>query len=147
MTKNQSKKINFQGMSYRDIQRANSQNRTQLHKEDQAWLKEHLYKNVGWNNVIKLYQKIEDLFNKYQLRDLTLEELFLEADRIGNKYQTSQETQEFYQKLSKEVNEIAEEIDKQFPDTEIEFIDFSKQTSNRNRNNFNQKMYRKVKFN
>ncbi|MBD2515993.1 hypothetical protein H6G93_13400 [Nostoc sp. FACHB-973] len=118
-------------MSYRDVQRANSKNRTQLHQDDQAWLKENCYKNIGWTNVINLYHKIEDFLNKYSLDDLTVEELFLEADRIGNKYLTSEEIQSFNQNLSREVNDIAEEIDKQFPDTEIEFIDFRKKTSNR----------------
>ncbi|WP_445633131.1 EF-hand domain-containing protein [Nostoc sp. DSM 114161] len=121
----------FQGMNYRELQRTNSKNRTQLHQKDKVWLKENLYKNVGWINVINLYQKIEDFLLKYPLAELTLEELFLEADRIGNKYLTSQEIQHFHQNLSREVNEIAEEIDKQFPDTEVEFIDFSKNASKR----------------
>ncbi|MHC5823790.1 MAG: hypothetical protein ACYT04_50140, partial [Nostoc sp.] len=64
-----------------------------------------------------LYQKIEEFLNKYHIDDLTLEELFLEVDRIGNKYLTIQEIENFNQSFSKEVNEIAEEIDKQFPDT------------------------------
>ncbi|RCJ25815.1 hypothetical protein A6S26_15205 [Nostoc sp. ATCC 43529] len=80
---------------------------------------------------MNLYQKIEDFLLKYPLAELTLEELFLESDRIGNKYLTSQEIQHFHQNLSREVNEIAEEIDKQFPDTEVEFIDFSKNPSKR----------------
>ncbi|MDZ8184040.1 MAG: hypothetical protein RMX96_04155 [Nostoc sp. ChiSLP02] len=121
----------FQSMSYRDLQRANSKNRIQLRKEDQVWLKENFYKNLGWINVINLYEKIQDFFNKYGVEELTLEELFLEADRIGNKYLTIQEIQDFNQSLSREVNDIAEEIDKQFPNTEIEFIDFSKKTKNR----------------
>lgn len=125
------KKKFFQGMNYRDVQRANSKNRTQLHQKDKVWLKENFYKNIGWNNVINLHQKIEDFLLNYTLAELTLEELFLEADRIGNKYLTSQEIQKFHQNLSREVNEIAEEIDKQFPDTEVEFIDFSKNTSKR----------------
>ncbi|MEH2072543.1 MAG: hypothetical protein V7K47_31075 [Nostoc sp.] len=126
------KKITFQGMSYRDVQRANSNHRTQLDKEDQTWLKENYYKNIGWNHIISLYKKLEEfLLNKYLYRELTLEELFLEADRIGNKYLTPQEIQNFNQSLSREVNDIAEEIDNQFPDTEIEFIDFTKKTSKR----------------
>ncbi|MFN6570885.1 hypothetical protein [Dendronalium sp. ChiSLP03b] len=137
MTKNKSKKRTFQGMSYRDVQRTNSNNRVKLHQEDQAWLKENFYKNIGWNNVINLYQKIKDFLNRCQFEDLTLEELFLECDRIGNKYLTIQEIENFYQSLSREVNEIAEEIDKQFPETEIEFIDFSKNTSNIYRKKYN----------
>ncbi|MFN6559205.1 MAG: hypothetical protein RMY28_005295 [Nostoc sp. ChiSLP01] len=125
------KKKFFQGMNYRDVQRANSKNRTQLDRKDKVWLKENFYKNIGWNNVINLYQKIEDFLLKSSLAELTLEELFLEADRIGNKYLTIQEIQHFHQNLSREVNEISEEIDKQFPDTEVEFIDFSKNPSKR----------------
>ncbi|MEH2229503.1 MAG: hypothetical protein V7K71_07620 [Nostoc sp.] len=43
---------------------------------------------------------------------MTLEELFIDADRIGNRYLTNQEINEYNQRLSKEVNEVAEEIDK-----------------------------------
>jgi hypothetical protein len=147
MTNKKSKNINFQGMSYQEVQRANSNNRNNLHKEDQRWLKDNGYKNIGWDDVIKLYQKIKDFLDKYQLQDLTLEELFLEADYIGNKYLSDQEIQEFNQKLAKEVNEIAEEIDKQFPDTEIEIIDFSQKTKNKyTKNKTNQKSYKTIKF-
>jgi len=146
MTDKKTKKRSFKGMSYRYVQRANSKNRSKLHKEDQVLIKEKHYKNIGWDNVINLYQKIEEFLNKYHIEDLTLEELFLEVDRIGNKYLTIQEIENFNQNFSKEVNEIAEEIDKQFPDTEIEFIDFSKQTSKRYQNKSNQKTYRTVKF-
>ncbi|MEA5505058.1 hypothetical protein VB735_18485 [Halotia wernerae UHCC 0503] len=142
MINTKSKKTNFNGMSYREVQRTNSKNRIKLHKEDQTWLKDKAYKNIGWQNVINLYEKIEELLNKYQLEDLTLEELFLEADRIGNKYLTSQEIANFNQKLAIEVNEIAEEIDRQFPDTEIEFIDFGKNSKNRYRNKYNKKIYK-----
>jgi hypothetical protein len=146
MTFQKNSKRNFRGKSYRDIQRANSMNKSKLHKEDRIWLKENLYRNIGWDNVIKLYEKIEDFFTIYRTEELTLEELFLEADRIGNKYLTVQEIETFNQKLAIEVNEIAEEIDKQFPDTELEFIDFGKQSSNKNRNTWHQKSYRTVKF-
>lgn len=124
MAYKKSKQINFNGMSYREVQRANSKNRNKLPKKDQKWLKDNGYKNIGWDNVINLCQKIKDFLDKVRLEDLTLEELFLEADRIGNKYLTIQEIQEVNQKLAKEVNEIAEEIDKQFPDTESEIVDF-----------------------
>ncbi len=133
-------------MSYREVQRANSKNRSKIHKEDQKWLKDNGYKNVDWNNIINLYQKIEELLDKYRIEDLALEELFLEADRIGNKYLTSQEIEEFNQRLSKEVNELAEEIDKQFPDTEIEIIDFSNNTNNKFQKKHKQKSYRTVKL-
>ncbi|MBH8555864.1 hypothetical protein I8751_26670 [Nostocaceae cyanobacterium CENA357] len=138
MINKKNKKIKFNGMSYREIQYTNSKNRIKLHREEQSWLKEKRYKNIGWQNVINLYQKIEEILNRYQFEDLTLEELFLEADRIGNKYFTTQEIANFNQKLAIEVNEIAEEIDRQFPDTEIEFIDFSKNSKNR----YNRKIYK-----
>ncbi|UKO96664.1 hypothetical protein [Nostoc sp. UHCC 0870] len=127
------KKRNFQGMSYRVMQINNSQSRLKLYQEDQSWLRKNGYKNVGWNHVISLYEKIAEFLKKYNLNDLTLEELFLEADRIGNKYQTIQEITNFNQKLAIEVNEIADSIDTQFPDTEIEFIDFSNNFQNKNR--------------
>jgi hypothetical protein len=125
--------IFFQGMSYREVQITNSKNRTKLHKKEQAWLKENSYKNIGWDNVINLFSRIEEFFNKHQVAELTLEELFLEADRIGNKYLTTQEISEFNQKFAIEVNEIAEKIDQQFPDTEVEFIDFSTSSNKRYR--------------
>jgi hypothetical protein len=122
MAKKQKQTLN--GMSYREVQSSNTLNRTKLSKEDQKWLKENQYKNVGWDAVIKLYQKIEELLNPWV--DLTLEDLFLEADRIGNKYQTAEEIQEFNQQFAEEVSKVSEAIDRQFPDTEIEVIDFSR---------------------
>lgn len=124
MASRKAQKRNFSGMSYHEVQRANSNNKDKLHKEDKKWLKDNGYRNVGWNNVVSLYQKIEEFLNKYRLEDWTLEDLFLEADRIGNKYLTKQEIEDYSQKLSKEVSEISEEIDRQFPDTEVETIDF-----------------------
>ncbi|MEH2009786.1 hypothetical protein [Nostoc sp.] len=146
MNNPKSKKRNFRGISYRVVQLANSKNRNKLHKKDQTWLKEEFYKNIGWENVIKLYQKVEEFIDNYQLEELTLEELFIEADRIGNKYFTNQEIKEYNQSLSREVNEVAEEIDKQFPDTEMEFIDFSKNKNIKSQNKQNIKTYRTVKF-
>jgi hypothetical protein len=139
MVNKKSKKRKFNGMSYREVQSINSEKRNNLKKEDQKCLKDNGYKNVGWDNIINLYQKIEEFLDKYPLKDLTLEELFLETDRIGNKYLTSQEIEEFNYKFSKEVNDIAEEIDKQFPNTEIEVIDFS----NKNNYSFRRKRNRK----
>ncbi|WP_225977510.1 hypothetical protein [Nostoc sp. CENA543] len=139
MAKNKRK---YQGMSYRLIQVNNSNNRLKLHKTDQIWLKENNYKNIGWNHVIALYEKITELLQEYHLNDLTLEELFLEADRIGNKYQTFQEINNFNQQLAVEVNAIAEAIDNQFPDTEIEFIDFSNNYQGSKNNRNHRKYYR-----
>ncbi|MEH1809405.1 hypothetical protein [Nostoc sp.] len=142
------KKRNFRGMSYRVVQLANSKNRNKLHKEDKTWLRDNFYKNIGWDNVIDLYQKIEEFTKKYYFEEMTLEELFIEADHIGNKYLTNQEIKEYNQRLSIEVNEVAEEIDKQFPETEteMEFIDFSKNNHTKYQKKHNQKTYRTVKF-
>jgi hypothetical protein len=139
MVNKNSRKRNFNGMSYRELQALNSEKRGSLKKEDQKWLRDNGYRNVGWDNIIKLYQKTEEFLDKYPLKDLTLEDLFLEADRIGNKYLTSQELEEFNHKLSKEVNDIAEEIDNQFPYTESEAIDFSNKTNPSSRRKSNKK--------
>ncbi|MBN8559771.1 MAG: hypothetical protein J0L70_04545 [Leptolyngbya sp. UWPOB_LEPTO1] len=120
-------KRTFQGMNYRELQKANSQTRSQLSKESQTLLKASGLKNTGWDNVIALYQRIQELLDSDRVsEDLSLEELFLEVDRIGKKYQTQEEIEEFNQKLAKEVAEIGELVDRQFPDTEPEIIDFSK---------------------
>ena len=115
-------------MSYRDVQRSNSTRRDKLPKQEQTWLKENGYRNVGWDHVIKLYQKINNLIAQSQSEESTLEELFLEADRIGSKYQTKEEREAFEQQLSAEVGEISTLIDKQFPDPEFEFTDYSGQS-------------------
>jgi hypothetical protein len=146
MNNKKPEKRNFNGMSYVELQRTNSQNRTRIRKEEINWLKDNFYKNIGWSNVINLYEKITEFLDKYKLDDLSLEELFLEADRIGNKYLTPQEIENFNQKLSQEVNAIAEEVDKQFPDTEIEFIDFSMKPNSRTQNKYHKKLYKINKF-
>ena len=115
----------FNGFSYREVQQSNTERRPLLPKNNQQWLKANGYKNLGWDNVIRLYQKISEFLDGIIPEDPTLEELFLQADRIGNKYLSDQEIAEFNQKLAKEVGEISELIDIQFPDTEIEIIDFS----------------------
>jgi len=146
MVKKNSKAKKFQEMSYREVQRANSKERSKLQKEDQRWLKDNGYRNVGWDNVINFYEKTKEFLDKYRLKDLTIEELFLEADRIGNKYLTTKEIEEFNQGLSKEVEEINDEIDKQFPDTEIEMIDFSSKANTSSRKSHSQKSHKTVKF-
>jgi C-terminal processing protease CtpA/Prc len=146
MASKKSQKRDFNGMSYGEVQRTNSENRSKLKKEDQKWLKDNGYKNVGWDNVITLYRKVEELLDKSRFEDMSLEELFLEADRIGNKYLTPEEIKEFNQQLSKEVAEIGELVDKQFPDTEIEVIDFSQKTAQKPQKKRNQKTYRTIKL-
>ena len=130
MASKKGRKRLFSGMGYRDVQRSNSNRRSKLPKKEQSWLKENGYKNVGWDSVIRLYQKINDLLLQPDPNEDTLEELFLKADRIGNKYQTPAEIREFNQKLSVAVNEVADEIDRQFPESEMEVVDYS-QTARR----------------
>lgn len=135
----------FEGMSYREIQRANSERRIRLKPEEKTWLKQNGYKNIGWDNVLHLHQKIDEFLDKYRFEDMSLEELFLEADRIGNKYLTPQEIEEFNQKMSKEVAEIGELIEQHFPDTEIEIIDY-RQPIKAHPKKRNQKTYRTTKL-
>lgn len=116
----------FKGMCYREVQIANSQNRKGLSKADQQWLKSAGYKNTGWESVIKLYEQIASLQHDSEaLQEMSLGSLFLEADRIGNKYQTVAEIAEYQQKLAEADLLISEQIDQHFLDTEIEVIDFS----------------------
>ena len=124
MAKQKNKKRLLSGMSYREVQQSNSSRKSKLPKTKQRWLKENGYRNVGWDNVIKLYQKINDLLASSDADDPSLEELFLKADQIGNKYQTPEEIEAFNQALRAEVEAISDTIDKQFPD-EFEFVDYS----------------------
>ncbi len=147
MASKKSQKRDFNGMSYSEVQRANSENRSNLKKEDQKWLKDNGYKNAGWDKVITLYRKVEELLeDKSGFEDMSLEELFLEADQIGNKYLTPEEIKEFNQQLSQEVIEIGELVDKQFPDTEIEVIDFSQKIAKKPHKKLHQKTYRTTKL-
>lgn len=128
--KNQkSKKRLFSGMDYRQVQRDNSSRHSQLKKDGQDLLKAQGYKNIGWDNVIALYQKLNELWLQPDPKEDTLEELFLKADRIGSKYQTHEEIGEFNQKLATEVSEISDIVDRQFPEPEIEFIDYSRKST------------------
>lgn len=121
------KKRLFSGMGYRQVQRDNAGRRGQLSKANCALLKAQGYKNVGWENVTSLYQKLNGLCLQPDPNEDTLEDLFLKADRIGSKYQTRAEIEAFDQKLAVEVNEIADIADRQFPESETEFIDYSRQ--------------------
>ncbi|NER46263.1 MAG: hypothetical protein F6J92_06135 [Symploca sp. SIO1A3] len=119
----------FSGMSYREVQRSNSTRRSRLPPTDKIWLKTNGYYNVGWDNVTRLYQKINELLAQPDGDDeFTLEQLFLEADRIGQKYQNPEEIAAFNQQMNAEVSAISDLVDQQFPETEVEVIDYS-QTS------------------
>lgn len=114
-------------MTYRQLQNYNAQNRSKLDQKDRLWLKINNYKNIGWNKVIQLFEKLEELQDRERIEDWSLEELFLESDRIGNKYLTDCEINDFNFKLAQEVSKISELIEQQFPDPVIEIIDYSKQ--------------------
>jgi len=132
----------FSGMSYREVQRSNSTRRKQLPKSEQNWLKANGYKNVGWDNVIQLYQKINDFLAQPDEDEPTLEGLFLQADRIGEKYQTHEEIESFKQQLTNEVSAISDKVDQQFPETNGEVIDFRQKTSVRVKGKSSRKKYR-----
>ena len=129
-------------MSYREVQLANSKNRNELSKADQQWLNNSGYKNVGWDKVIILYKKIEELLRERDnLNDLSLGDLFLEADRIGNKYLTKEEITENNQKLAKASSMINDQIDRSFPDQEDEIIDFSDKSRRKNQSRASNRKY------
>jgi hypothetical protein len=142
MTDKKSSKKLFQSMSYREVQLANSKNRNELSKADQQWLKNSGYKNVGWDKVIILYKKIEELLRERDnLNDLSLGDLFLEADRIGNKYLTKEEITENNQKLATANSMINDQIDRSFPDKEDEIIDFSDKSRRKNQSRASNRKY------
>ena len=115
----------YNGMKYRQLQSYNTQKRQSLTEEKKQWLKSNDYRNIGWEKIIKLYEKITEFLLKDSLQDMSLEDIFLEADRIGNKYQNSEEIHKLNQQLSQINQEISDEIDKHFPDDEIVFLNFS----------------------
>jgi Holliday junction resolvasome RuvABC endonuclease subunit len=115
----------YNGMKYRQLQSYNTQKRQSLTEEKKQWLKSNDYRNIGWEKIIKLYEKITEFLLKDSLQDMSLEDIFLEADRIGNKYQNSEEIHKLNQQLSQINQEISDEIDKHFPDDEIVFFNFS----------------------
>jgi hypothetical protein len=125
-----SKARTHQGLTYRSLQQKNSTNRVKLSLDQQKWLKQNGYRNVGWEACIQLDAKIVNLLEQNELEDFSLEELFLEADRIGGKYQTNAEVEQFQQNMAKEANAIGDLIEQQFPQTELEVIDFSQPSSN-----------------
>jgi len=145
MASRKSRKRTFNGMSYGQIQSYNSNNRKKLKRDDQKWLKDNGYKNVGWDQVVRLYQKIEEILDKGRFEEMSLEELFLEADRIGNKYLEPKELEEFNQQFAEEVHGIEELIEQQFPDTEAEMIDFSNVAGKKTQRKPNQATYRTTK--
>ncbi len=121
----------FQGMTYRELQSHNTRSRGSLPQKHQQQLKQEGCRNVGWENVIKIYEKIELIEEQLNEQLPSLESLFLEADRIGNKYQSSEERADFRKEMAAVSVEMSDIVDQQFPDTEIEVIDFRKSRSRR----------------
>jgi hypothetical protein len=123
------------GLNYRDLQKANGQRRDRLTKADRAELKRLGFRNVGWDNVIRLSQHLDELLGPAPDPNLpdpnlpdpdlpSLESLFLEADRIGNAYQSTEEIAAFNQALAEASSAVDEAIDRQFPDNDVEIIQF-----------------------
>jgi hypothetical protein len=119
-------KKEFNGMSYRQVQRSNSGNKSKITSEEVELLKNSGYKNVRWEKVTQLYLKIQEMLTSPYRENWSLDELFLEADRIGLKYQSVDEIATFEQQFTMLSQEIDDEIDRHFPDTEVEIIDFSR---------------------
>lgn len=111
----------FNNLKYREVQSANTKNLQSLDIIVRQFLKKNGYRNTGWENVINLYNKIAELSNEN-----SLENLFLEVDRIGNKYLTPEEIRTTNQAISQVLNEIEDLIEVYFPDQDEEIIDFRK---------------------
>jgi hypothetical protein len=119
-------KKEFNGMGYRQVQRSNSDNKAKMQSEEVQLLKNSGYKNVGWEKVTQLYLKIQEMSISHYRENWSLSELFVEADRIGRKYQSADEIATFEKQVTMLSQEIDDEIDRYFPDKEVEIIDFSR---------------------
>jgi hypothetical protein len=119
-------KKEFNGMGYRQVQRSNSDNKSKITVEEIQLLKNSGYKNIGWEKVTQLYVKIQEMLTSPYRVNWSLDELFLEADRIGQKYQSADEIATFEKQFTMLSQDIDDEIDRHFPDTEAEIIDFSR---------------------
>ena len=119
-------KKEFNGMNYRQVQRSNSDRKIELKSTEIQLLKNIGCKNVGWKKVTQLYLKIQEMLTSPYRDNWSLDELFLEADRIGNKYQSVDEITTFEQQFTILSHEINDEIERHFPDTQTEIIDFSR---------------------
>ena len=119
-------KKEFNGMGYRQVQRSNSDSKAKITSDEIQLLKNSGYKNVGWEKVTQLYLKLPDMLTSPYRENWSLDELFLEADQIGQKYQSVDEIAIFEKQFTMLSQEIDDEIERHFPDTEVEIIDFSK---------------------
>jgi hypothetical protein len=128
----------FQGLGYRQLQRVNSTQKQQLQAEELITLKNEGHKNIGWESVIRLQKRIQELSTSVYRTGWDLDQLFLEADRIGQKYQSSTEIAVHEEQLTLLSMEIDDAIDEQFPDTEVEIISFSGKSNELRNNGFRQ---------
>ena len=119
-------KKEFNSMGYRQVQRSNSDNKAKITSDEIQLLKNSGYKNVSWEKVTQLYLKLQDMLTSPYRENWSLDELFLEADQIGQKYQSVDEIAIFEKQFTMLSQEIDDEIERHFPDTEVEIIDFSK---------------------
>lgn len=117
-------KNSYAGLTYRELQKDNSIMRQQLKSADRLWLKSNNFRNVGWTNVVALFEKLKQLIIVDKLAKNSIEELFSEIDRIGSKYQESAEVHAFETAMAQEAESISAIIDRQFPDLEPVAIDF-----------------------
>ncbi len=117
-----SKVKSYKGLGYKELQEDNRNKQGHLPQTDCDWLRANGYHNVGWDNVIALSDKIQSL---KEFKEWNLEDLFLEVDRIGKKYQDPEGIQAFQVAMASEAEQISEIIDQIFPDNEPEIINFS----------------------
>jgi hypothetical protein len=134
----------FQGMGYRQLQRVNSTQKQQFSADELIILKNEGHKNVGWESVIRLQERIQELLTSFYRNGWGLDQLFLEADRIGQKYQSSTEIAIYEEQLSLLSVEIDDEIDKYFPDTEVEIIIFGGKSDKFRNHRFRQQRPRRA---
>jgi hypothetical protein len=76
--------------------------------------------NFRFVTRLVLYTKIQEMLDSPYRGNWSLDELFVEADRIGKKYQSGDEIETFERKFAIVSQEIEEEIERCFPDTEAE---------------------------
>jgi hypothetical protein len=128
----------FQGLGYRQLQRVNSTQKQQLQAEELITLKNEGHKNTGWESIICLQRRIQELLTSVYRAGWDLDQLFLEADRIGQKYQSPTEIAVYEEKITLLSVEIDDVIDEQFPDTEVEIISFSGKSNELRNHRFRQ---------
>jgi hypothetical protein len=122
-------KRTYRDLDYPALQAQNSQQRAQLSLEQRRHLQQQGYKNVGWEKVIALAERLEQLRMPGEFADWSLDELFLEAERVGDRYQTPDEIARHRDQMAVETAAIEALIEQQFPDPDPEVIDFAHRPS------------------